>query len=219
MNIYESIKQNGGSASALSELTDVLLSSPSDGQSLIYDSDTQKWVNGGASASSTPESMGIGYGTCVTVSSTSTKAVTLADFVLTKNGIVVVKFSNAVTGAASLNVNSTGAKDILYRGGALTNGIINANDTATFIYDGTNFHIISVDSTSVNAPIYLTQTLTVGNTTVTFTNSAISGNSVIDVYTDKAGLDYTSITAGTGSVTITYESQSSDVTVMLMIRS
>ena len=38
----------GGGASALTELSDVDISYPYDGQSLIYDSNNQKWVNGNA---------------------------------------------------------------------------------------------------------------------------------------------------------------------------
>ena len=38
----------GGGASALADLSDVDISYPYDGQSLIYDSDNQKWVNGNA---------------------------------------------------------------------------------------------------------------------------------------------------------------------------
>ena len=39
----------GGGASALTDLVDVEISSPSNGQSLVYDSTTQKWVNAMAS--------------------------------------------------------------------------------------------------------------------------------------------------------------------------
>lgn len=44
-NITTKAVETGGGASALSELTDVDLSTLSDGQVLTYDADTSKWVN------------------------------------------------------------------------------------------------------------------------------------------------------------------------------
>lgn len=95
--------------------------------------------------SSSPEGLGFGYGTCSTAYITSEKAVTLSGFVLTKNGIVSITFSNAVASNATLNVNSTGAKAIHHKGAALLNNIILAGDTVTFIYDGTYFNLIAID--------------------------------------------------------------------------
>lgn len=66
--------------------------------------------------------------------------------------------------------------------------------------------------------IWKTQTLAAGSTTVTFTNIPTSGNYVADVYTSVAGLDYESIDDSTaGTLVVTYESQSSAVTVYLKL--
>ena len=43
--------QSGGGSSTLSDLNDVSVTSPSNGQILKYDSTTQKWINGAAPAS------------------------------------------------------------------------------------------------------------------------------------------------------------------------
>ena len=107
--------------------------------------------------SSSPEASGFGYGTCSTAYITAAKEVTLSDFVLTKNGIVSVTFTNAVPSSATLNVNSTGAKAIHHRGSAIANNVIFGGDTATFIYDGTYFNLIAIDRTPA-----------VSNSTVTF---------------------------------------------------
>lgn len=61
------------------------------------------------------------------------------------------------------------------------------------------------------------QTLATGSTSVTFTGLPTTGNHTFDIYTSKAGLDYTSITASSGSLTLVYESQSSDITVYLRV--
>ena len=95
--------------------------------------------------SSGPEEKGFGYGTCSTAYITTAKVVTLEGFVLKKNGIVSVTFTNAVASNATLNVNNTGAKAIHHKGAALANNIILAGDTVTFIYDGTYFNLIAID--------------------------------------------------------------------------
>lgn len=101
--------------------------------------------------SSTPEAIGFGYGTCSTAYITTEKAVSLSNYVLTVNGIIAVYFANAVPAAATLNVNNKGAKPIFHKGAALTGNIILAGDTATFIYDGTYYHLIALDRTLAKA--------------------------------------------------------------------
>ena len=44
-----------------------------------------------------------------------------------------------------MNVNSKGAKAIYYRGSAITAGVIKAGDIATFIYNGSQYHLLTVD--------------------------------------------------------------------------
>lgn len=62
-----------------------------------------------------------------------------------------------------------------------------------------------------------TQTMAAGETSVTFSNLPTTGTNLFDVYTSVAGLDYDSMTAGTGTLTITYEAQSSAITVFLKV--
>lgn len=89
--------------------------------------------------------LGQGYGTCATAEATAAKAVTLSGYTLTLGGIVAVKFTYGVPASATMNINSKGAKAIFYKGAAITAGIIKAGDTVTFIYDGTQYHVISID--------------------------------------------------------------------------
>lgn len=90
-------------------------------------------------------SLGQGYGTCATAAATAAKDVTLSSYALTVGGVVAVKFTNAVPANATLNVNTRGAKNIFYNGAKITANIIQAGDLATFIYDGTQYHLIAID--------------------------------------------------------------------------
>lgn len=89
--------------------------------------------------------LGHGYGTCATAAATTAKVVTLSSYTLVVGGIVAVKFTYAVPAGATMNVNSKGAKAIYHKGAAIKAGVINAGDTATFIYNGSYYHLLSVD--------------------------------------------------------------------------
>ena len=65
----------------------------------------------------------------------------------------------------------------------------------------------------------LTATLADNTASVTFTNAAITANCCVDVYTDKAGLNYTSIDSSTvGTLVITFPKQSTATTVKIIIK-
>ncbi len=102
----------------------------------------------------TPEKLGIGYGTCTTAAATASKAVTLANYNLVKNGVISVKFTNAVPASATLNVNSKGAKNIFYKGAAIVANVIRAGDVATFMYDGTQYHLLGVDRGAIGEVVF-----------------------------------------------------------------
>jgi len=88
---------------------------------------------------------GNGYAVCSTAATTAAKTVTVSDFILKKNGIVSVRFANAVNVAgATLNVSSSGAKPIYINGIALQPGVINKGMTAILQYDGTAWNIIGL---------------------------------------------------------------------------
>lgn len=114
-----------------------------DGQIVVK---TYSLNNGGSGGASSPEEIGFGYGVCSTAYITSAKVVTLEDYAITKNGIISVKFINAVNASATLNVNSEGAHPIYYRGQPIVAGIIKAGDTVTFMYDGSYYHLIGSDN-------------------------------------------------------------------------
>jgi hypothetical protein len=119
----------------------------------MYDGTQYRFMCWGYDSNTTysPHSLGFGYGTCSTAEATVEKAVTLSSYALVKNGIVAVKFTYAVPASATLNINSKGAKAIYYRGAAITANVIKAGDTATFIYNGSQYHLLGIDYASKTA--------------------------------------------------------------------
>jgi len=76
-------------------------------------------------------------------SGTNTYTVTIPNTPALTTGLrVTVKFTNANTGAATLNINGLGAKSIVKAGGAaLKSGNIKANGVYTLVYDGSVFQL------------------------------------------------------------------------------
>ena len=86
-----------------------------------------------------------------------------ADFVngtytLVANGVVGVIFTYDVLANSTLNIKAKGAKPIYYQGAAITEGVIKAGDTATFIYDGTNYNLISIDRVEIPEEVIISDT-------------------------------------------------------------
>lgn len=91
------------------------------------------------------------YGTCSTAAATAAKTVALTSFALVTGAKVMIKFT--VTNTASsptLNVNSTGAKSIMYRGAAITAGYLASGRVYEFVYDGTNWELVGDINTDNN---------------------------------------------------------------------
>ena len=85
------------------------------------------------------------YGTSSTSASTAAKTVTCSGFTLETGATIFVKFTNANSydGTATLNVNSTGAKDIATVGTTKTSRYYwKSGEIVGFIYDGTNYVMI-----------------------------------------------------------------------------
>ena len=63
----------------------------------------------------------------------------------------------------------------------------------------------------------VTGTLTAGSTSITLSNAAITTSSTLDYYTDTFGVNPTNVSVSTGSVTLTFEAQSSDLGVKVRV--
>lgn len=93
---------------------------------------------------------GFYYGTCSTSASTAAKVVTCAGFTLVTGAKIAVKFTYANTydGQITLNVNSTGAKNVYDYGqyyDGQTRCAWDANETKVFVYDGTRWSLVNGD--------------------------------------------------------------------------
>ena len=100
------------------------------------------------------------YGTCSTAAATAEKVVSITGFVLATGASAKVKFMITNTAAnPTLNVNSTGAKPIYYRGSAISTSTLAANRTYDFIYNGTQFELVGDINTDTNTDTKVTNTL------------------------------------------------------------
>lgn len=133
------------------------------------------WITSSYDANSTYKNvtLGHGYATCSTAAATQAKVGTLSSYTLTTGGIVAVKFTYSVPASATLNINSKGAKAIYYRGAAITDGVVNAGDVATFMYNGSQYILLTVDRWQSDIEALQTSVDSKASTTHTHTASDI----------------------------------------------
>ena len=81
-----------------------------------------------------------------------------------------------------------------------------------FISDGYSW--VLVPSADDAGGVIISQTLTAGNTSITFNHASITATSFISVASEAW---YTAITQTTGSVSITFPAQSTDMLVQIMV--
>ncbi len=80
---------------------------------------------------------GGGFAVCDTAAGTAAKTAALQDggtYALCRGGLVLVYFANAVPENATLNINSTGAKQIWFQGSRIGDGVIGAGTYALLSY-------------------------------------------------------------------------------------
>jgi hypothetical protein len=123
-------------------------------------------------------------------SGTDTYAVTLAGVSSYAEGdTYVIEFTNANTGAATININSLGAKSLVKTvSTALAAGNISAGQAFVIYYDGTNFQVLGVAGSAATVNDTAFATSWDGDTTV-----APSKNTVYDA---MGGLKVTSFDIG-----------------------
>ena len=149
-------------------------------------------------------------------SASATITASASYYTLGSNAIVWVNFNYDVPASSTLNINSCGARNINYRGASILANVIKAGDRAIFFYNG-SYNLFCIDREAVERTF--TATLSANATSVTFTGLPTSGNYIYDIFTSKAGLCYNSINDATsGQITVTYDAQSSAVTVYLKVR-
>ena len=103
----------------------------------------------------------IRYGSCSTAAATVEKIVSLTGFTLATGAEVTVRFTVTNTAASpTLNVNSTGAKPIVYRNAAISAGYLAANRIYKFVYDGSQYELIGDINIDTNNKVTMTVTTT-----------------------------------------------------------
>lgn len=91
------------------------------------------------------------YGICSTAASVAEKEVSLSGYTLSTGSRVVVKFTVTSTASSpTLNVNSTGAKAIKYRGEVVSSSRLSSGHLYEFVYDGADYQLVGDLNTDVS---------------------------------------------------------------------
>lgn len=156
------------------------------------------------------------FGVCSTAAATAAKVTSISGsepFQLLPGARVVVKFTvTNSAGSPTLNVNSTGAKPIFYRGSAISAGYLAAGRVYEFVYDGTNYELIgdldtnttySVATTGANGLMSAADKtklngIAAGANAYSHPNSGVSAGTYKSVTVNAAG----HVTGGTNPTTL-----------------
>lgn len=158
------VSGGSGYGATASKESDVITFNAGDGISLSYENNSLTGHQVTISSATA-----CGYATCSTAAATVAKTVACTGFKLAVGAMITVKFTYAhtSTSAATLNVNSTGAKTVVWRNGAT---VVYSSTTEssrawlagailTLIYDGTYWRILTVDPHPVGS-IYMSTSAT-----------------------------------------------------------
>lgn len=182
----------------LSDLTDdVNISSPTDGQILKYDGTSSKWVNG----------TGGGGGASALDDLTDVDITTPSDGQTLVYDSTNSKWVNGAGGGGS-------AKQT-----AVTQAQYNALVQAGTVDPTMEYFITDGIPAQVFPWTEIVGTLTARQTSLVFSNAAITTNSTIDVYVDSAfyGVNPLTTVLTTGSLTLTFYAQASDMPVKVRV--
>ena len=125
----------------------------------MYDGTYWSYISATAAATSEqPRGANTWYGTSSTADATAVKTATINNFVLTKGALITINFStaNAYNGLITLNINSTGEKNIYYKNAVTSSTnkpLWKANSCVTFVYSGSYYYIVNI-TPSPNDEIY-----------------------------------------------------------------
>ena len=115
------------------------------------------------------------------------------------------------------NTSETGYRSKVARVDTMAKKVVNETDYSTL--QTTDKKIIGAIN-EVNAKaskVDITGTLTAGQTSITLSDASITASSFIQVFAGNGNVNYTSISSTSGSVTIGFLAQASDMTVTVRI--
>lgn len=151
------------------------------------------------------QSGSVNYAASTTAANTYTATLAPAPTAYTTGMPVRILFTNANTGAATINLNSLGAKSIVTSAGAaLAAGQIAAGMMVTLVYDGTNFQITNPIQVAqfMIAPLSKSSSYALGvlDQTVSFTAAATA---TLPTAVGYAGLTYNILNSATTNANVT----------------
>ena len=218
--VYNSTSQKwengagGGGASSLGDLSDVSLENLQNFNQLLYDSETESWFNGFTMTY-------LNNLVDVSISSPS------AGQVLKYSSSPLGSWSNSSLSKSDVGLgNVDNTSDLSKPISTATQTALNAKADAlpTVVNDRylhTNASTGALEWAQVqgggSSATLLTGTLTAGNTTITFTNNAITSTALIDIYTDDPDVGWESRSVSSTTLTITFPVQASDLSVKVRI--
>lgn len=115
------------------------------------------------------------------------------------------------------NTSETGYRSKVARVDAMSKKVVNETDYSQL--QTTDKKIIgAINEVNTKASkVDITDTLTAGQTSITLSDASITTTSTIDIYTDVFGIQPTNAVVASGSITLTFLAQSSDITVKVRV--
>mgnify|MGYP003304172697 CR=1 FL=1 len=99
-------------------------------------------------------------------------------------------------------------------------GTFSLEDETEYTQEGDSFGATDINKTNeaVNKLTnFLTGTLTAGETSLTISDSSITEDSIIDIYTNVFGVNPTEVTVVNGSITLVFDAQETDLGVKVRV--
>lgn len=120
---------------------------------------------------------------------------------------VAVKFEGSLTYITTLNVNGTGAKNVYYKGNSLTSGAISRYNTYIFVYDGSYYRIVGIDTDTHHTAKNVVTSSSTAKSNAAATNGNVYLNAV-----ENSTVRSTHKIVGTGATAVTSDS-SGNITI------
>lgn len=171
-------------------------------QSVCWIKDTkQQWTHGQLyDLSGSTEATTLAYAE-YTGTSTAVVVTTIDGYfptTLVEGAAIAIKINAVIKSISSLNVNGTGVKNVRYKGVSLSGGSISQYNTYLFIFDGTDYQIVGVDTDTH----YTAKNVITSSSTSTSNATATNGNVYLNVVENSTVRSSHTIT-GTGGTTVT----------------
>lgn len=126
---------------------------------------------------------------------------------LVEGASVAVKFEGSLTYITTLNVNGTGAKNVYYKGNSLASGTISRYNTYIFVYDGSYYRIVGIDTDTH----YTAKNVVTSSSTSKSNATATNGNVYLNAV-ENSTVRSTHKIVGTGATAVTSDA-SGNITI------